>query len=94
MITVANLQHIDNTLHVNGAEFVHEGLHILILHSLCSFTGLYSSILNGPGGLLSILLVFGLFNVSNLCKLAIQINSHLFTCSLSLDLSNSNLLTL
>jgi hypothetical protein len=94
MVIVAILQHTDNALHVDGAEFVHEGLHILILHSLGSFTGLCSSILNGPGGLLGILLVLGLFNVSNSYKFAIWINSHLFTCSFSSDLINNDLLTL
>jgi hypothetical protein len=49
MVIVAILQHTDNALHVDGAEFVHEGLHILILHSLGSLTGLCSSILDGPG---------------------------------------------
>jgi hypothetical protein len=57
MVIVAILQHTDNALHVDGAEFVLEGLHILILHSLGSFTGLCSAILDGPGGLLGILLV-------------------------------------
>jgi hypothetical protein len=71
MAIVAILQHTDNALHVDGAEFVHDGLHILLLHSLGSFTGLCSSILNSSGGLLGILLVLGLFNVSNLYKFAI-----------------------
>jgi hypothetical protein len=71
MVIVAILQHTDNALHVDGAEFVHKGLHILILYSLGIFTGLCSSILNGLGGLLGILLVLSLFNVSNLYKFTI-----------------------
>jgi hypothetical protein len=71
MVIIAILQHTDNALHVDGAEFVHEGLYVLILHSLGSFTGLCSSILDGPGGLLGILLVLGLFSVSNSYKFAI-----------------------
>jgi hypothetical protein len=71
IVIVAILQHTDNALYVDSAEFVHKGLHILILHSLGSFTGLYSSILNSLGGLLGILLVLGLFNVSNLYKFTI-----------------------
>jgi hypothetical protein len=71
MVIVAILQHTDNALHVDGAEFVHKGLHILILHSLGSFTGLCSSILNSLDGLLGILLVLGLFNISNLYKFTI-----------------------
>jgi hypothetical protein len=94
MVIVAILQHTDNALHVDGAEFVHEGLHILILHSLGIFTGLCSSILDGPGGLLGILLVLGLFDISNSYKFAIWIKSHLFTCPFSSDLINNDLLTL
>jgi hypothetical protein len=71
IVIVAILQHTDNALHVNSAEFVHKGLHILILYSLGSFTGLCSSILNGSDGLLGILLVLGLFNISNSYKFAI-----------------------
>jgi hypothetical protein len=71
IVIVAILQHTDNALHVNGAEFVYKGLHILILHSLGSFTGLCSSILNGSDGLSGILLVLDLFNVSNLYKFTI-----------------------
>jgi hypothetical protein len=94
MVIVAILQHTDNALHVDGAEFVHEGLHILILHSLGSFTGLYSSILDGSGGLLSILLVLSLFDVSNSYKFAIWINNHLFTSPFGSDLIDNDLLTL
>jgi hypothetical protein len=71
IVIVAILQHTDNALYIDGAEFVYKGLYILILYSLGSFTGLCSSILNGLGGLLGILLVLGLFNVSNLYKFAI-----------------------
>jgi hypothetical protein len=71
IVIVAILRHTDNALHVDGAEFIHEGLHILILHSLGRFTGLCSSILDGLGGLLGILLVLGLLNVSNLYKFAV-----------------------
>jgi hypothetical protein len=71
MVIVAILQHTNNALYVDSAEFVYKGLYILILHSLGSFTGLCSSILNGLDGLLGILLVLGLFNVSNLYKFTI-----------------------
>jgi hypothetical protein len=33
MLIVAILQRIDDARHVDGAEFVHKGLHILLLHS-------------------------------------------------------------
>jgi hypothetical protein len=71
IVIVAILQHTDNTLYVDSTKLVYKGLYILILYSLGSFTGLYSFILNSLDGLLDILLVLGLFNVSNLYKFAI-----------------------
>jgi hypothetical protein len=94
MVIVAILEHIDNALQVDGAELKHEGMHVLILHSLGSSTGLYSSILNDIGGLLGNLLVLGLFNVSNLYRLAICINSYILTCYFDSKLINNNLWTL
>jgi hypothetical protein len=94
MVIAAILEHIDNALQVDGAELKHEGMHVLILHSLGSSTGLYSSILNDIGGLLGNLLVLGLFNVSNLYRLAICINSYILTCYFDSKLINNNLWTL
>jgi hypothetical protein len=71
IVIITILQHTNNTLYVNSAEFIYKGLYILILYSLDSFTGLCSSIFNSLDGLLGILLVLDLFNVSNLYKFTI-----------------------
>jgi hypothetical protein len=71
MVVVAVLQHTDNALQVAALNLYMKACISLILHSLGSFTGLCSSILNGPDGLLGILLVLGLFKVSNSYKFTI-----------------------
>jgi hypothetical protein len=59
MLTVAILHQIHDALHVDGAKFVHEGLHILILHSQGSSTGLRSPILGRSSGFEGILCILG-----------------------------------
>jgi hypothetical protein len=66
MLIVSILSRIDDALHVDGAEHVHKGLHILILHSQGIFTGLRSPIFRLPGSLLGVLSHLGRLDVSNL----------------------------
>lgn len=93
MLIVAILSRIDDALHVDGAEYIHKGLHILALYSQSSSTGLRSPILGLPGSLLGVLSHLGRLDVSNLHKLAIWINSDLFTTSFGSDLIKDDLLT-
>lgn len=93
IVLVAILYSIGHAVHIDGAEFEHEGLHSPILYTLGSSTGLRGPILCLPGGVPGVPGVLGLLNVTNLYKLTIGVDSDLFSTSFGLGLTNNHILT-